>query len=177
MALANTIWPAGLPAPSGLKTWLATLFETVDSKAPDSGDKLAALYSADGIVYGLHGKSEGSQGMSTKHQRKCLAAKLCSTIDLPHSPIAIAASRKTAWDKFESRKHEVLQVFCGKADYSDIIMVGKLTAGLTNGNQVVTEFIAHIEFEGDMETSPKGTLYKVWGYVVDSVGITCLMER
>lgn len=163
MALANTIWPAGLPAPSGLKRWLATLFETVDSKAPDSGDKLAALYSADGVVYGLHGRSEGSQGTSNQHQCRCSEAKLCSTIDFPSAPTAIADSRKTAWEKFESRKHEVLQVFCGKADYSDIIMVGKLTAGLTNGNKVVTEFIAHIEFEGDMETSPKGTLYKVWG--------------
>lgn len=54
-------------------------------------------------------------------------------------------------------------MFSGKADYSDIILIGKLTAVLKNGNKVETEFIAQIQFEGDMETDPKGTLYKVWG--------------
>ncbi len=57
----------------------------------------------------------------------------------------------------------MLQVFCGKADYSEIALIGKLTAVLKNGNQVVTEFIAQIKFEGDVQQSPEGVLYKVWG--------------
>ncbi|OQU95839.1 hypothetical protein CLAIMM_02004 isoform 1 [Cladophialophora immunda] len=136
-ALTNTIWPEGLPPPPALQSWLSKLFETVDSKAPDSGEQLAGLYADNAVIYGMHGRSEGKE--------------------------AIAASRKSAWDNFEFRKHEVLQVFCGKADYSEIALIGKLTAVLKNGNQVVTEFIAQIKFAGDVQQSPEGVLYKVWG--------------
>lgn len=64
-ALTNTIWPSDLPAPAGLKPWLEKLFAIVDSKAPDSGDKLAAIYSANAVLYGMHGKSEGTKGESS----------------------------------------------------------------------------------------------------------------
>jgi len=67
MALANTIWAPDIPAPSALKDWLAQLFATVDSKSPDSGEQLAMLYSANAVVYGLHGKSEGSEGQKFTH--------------------------------------------------------------------------------------------------------------
>lgn len=43
------------------------------------------------------------------------------------------------------------------------MLIGKLTAGLKNGNEVVTEFIAQIDLEGVASGEPKGTLYKVWG--------------
>ena len=72
-------------------------------------------------------------------------------------------SRKSAWDNIISRKHDILQVFAGKADYSILIVIGQLTAGLKNGNEVCTEFIAQIELDGVTTQDPKGTLYKVWG--------------
>ncbi|EXJ63297.1 uncharacterized protein A1O5_11618 [Cladophialophora psammophila CBS 110553] len=80
---------------------------------------------------------------------------------------AIKQSRKTAWDTISSRKHEVLQVYPGQKDYSDLMLIGRLTAGLKNGNEVVTDFIAQIHFQGDTSKDPKGTLYKVWGCTLD----------
>lgn len=62
MALNNTIWPVALATPENIKSWLAKLFATVDSKDPESGAMLASLYTEDAIVYGLHGKSEGTEG-------------------------------------------------------------------------------------------------------------------
>lgn len=64
MALNNTIWPSDLPAPPAVHSWLSSLFATVDSKAPDSGDKLASLYTANATVYGMHGAAVGTKGES-----------------------------------------------------------------------------------------------------------------
>lgn len=62
MALNSTIWPADLPPPESTKSWLGSLFATVDSKDPNSGAQLASLYTEDAVVYGLHGKVEGKEG-------------------------------------------------------------------------------------------------------------------
>ena len=62
MALNNTKWPSDIPAPAALKTWLGKVFEAVDSKAPDSGDQLAALYAPNGVMHGMGGKAEGTKG-------------------------------------------------------------------------------------------------------------------
>lgn len=75
--------------------------------------------------------------------------------------IAFLASRKTVWDLIETRNHEVLSVYTAKEDFSDIVLVGKLSAGLKNGKELVSEFVAHIEFT-DVESSMKATLYEVW---------------
>ncbi|KIW90895.1 uncharacterized protein Z519_08678 [Cladophialophora bantiana CBS 173.52] len=139
MSLANTIWSSDIPVPTALRDWLEQLFTTVDSKSSDSGELLAALYTPNATVFGLHGNAEGSE--------------------------AIKQSRKTAWDTISSRKHEVLQVYPGQKDYSDLMLIGRLTAGLKN--EVVTEFIAQIHFQGDTSKDPKGTLYKVWGCTLD----------
>jgi hypothetical protein len=61
----------------------------------------------------------------------------------------------------ETRKHEVLSVYTAKEDFSNILLVGKLAAGLKNGKEVVSEFIARVEFI-ETESSPKATLYEVW---------------
>ncbi|KAH7231408.1 uncharacterized protein BKA55DRAFT_696327 [Fusarium redolens] len=137
MALQNSIWPLDLPAPKGIKTWLATLFATVGAKEPDSGAKLANLYTSDVVVYGLHGKSEGTE--------------------------AIIKSRQTAWDYVESRNHKVLRVYTASSNYSDVLQVGKLTMGFKNCNSATAEFIARILFEEASENNPKASLYQVWG--------------
>ena len=77
--------------------------------------------------------------------------------------IAIIENRKSAWAVVNRRKHEVLPVYTRNPDFSDIMLLGELTADLRNGKQVVTEFIAQMWFEGDVQTMPKGALYKVWG--------------
>ncbi|RMJ08347.1 hypothetical protein CDV36_012043 [Fusarium kuroshium] len=138
MALNNTVWPADLPPPESTKAWLAKLYATVDSKDADSGAKLASLYTSDAVVYGLHGKSEGTE--------------------------AIIQSRSTAWDHIERRDHQVLRVFTASRAYSDIILVGELTVDFKNGKQVTAEFIARIVFEQATGSDPlKASLYQVWG--------------
>jgi hypothetical protein len=62
MSLTSTIWPLNLPVPQALRDWLSELFMTVDSKAESSGEKLAALFTSDGVMYGMQGKAVGSEG-------------------------------------------------------------------------------------------------------------------
>ncbi|KAH6697411.1 hypothetical protein F5X68DRAFT_226786 [Plectosphaerella plurivora] len=136
MALRNTVWPFDIPAPDPIKKWLGDLYETVDSKDSDSGTKLASLYSEDAVVYGMHGKSEGTQ--------------------------AIINSRKSAWDAIDRRDHEVLRVYTGAAGYNDILIIGRLTVDFKSGKQVTSEFIARIEFEEGTQSTPKAKLYQIW---------------
>ncbi|KAF3009196.1 hypothetical protein E8E14_006300 [Neopestalotiopsis sp. 37M] len=137
MALNNTIWPVDLAAPENIKSWLAKLFATVDSKDPESGAVLASLYTKDAIVYGLHGKSEGTE--------------------------AIKNSRKTAWDNINRRNHEVLRVYTASSTYNDIMLVGRLIVDFKNGKQVDAEFIARIVFAGTTGENLQANLYQVWG--------------
>jgi hypothetical protein len=88
--------------------------------------------------------------------------KSLSPFNASRSSLAIAESRQAAWDTITSRRHEILRVFAGKSNYSELILIKKLIAGLKNRNEVVIEFIAQIELEGDTSKDPKGTLYKVW---------------
>ncbi len=62
-----------------------------------------------------------------------------------------------------SRKHTVLRVYSASKDFSNLLIVGNLRAGLQNGNQVDTEFVAQIDLEGVRQGEPRATLYKVWG--------------
>ncbi|KAL2072004.1 hypothetical protein VTL71DRAFT_11347 [Oculimacula yallundae] len=140
MALANTIWPSDLVTPPELKQWLADFYETVDSKADNSGTKLAALFTDDGIMHGMSGQVAGKE--------------------------AIAASRKSAWTAIASRKHVVVCVYAGAKDFSSILIIGNLVAGLHNGNQIDVEFIAQVDLDGVVQERPRATLYKVWGRTV-----------
>jgi hypothetical protein len=63
MALTNTIWPSHILAPPEVKQWLSDLYETVDSKADDSGTKLAALFAENGTMHGMSGQAVGREGM------------------------------------------------------------------------------------------------------------------
>jgi hypothetical protein len=55
----------------------------------------------------------------------------------------------------------VLSVYIAKEDFSNIVLIGKLSAGLKNGKEAVSDFVAHLEFT-DVDGSPKATLYEVW---------------
>ncbi|KAF5026979.1 hypothetical protein F66182_1009 [Fusarium sp. NRRL 66182] len=137
MALEHTVWPKDLAPPKNIEHWLATLYATVDSKDPDSGAQLASLYTKDAVVYGLHGKSEGTE--------------------------AIIQSRKTAWDHIERREHEVLRVYTASRSYDDVMLLGRITVDFKNGRQVAADFIAHILFEDTTGDKLKAKLYQVWG--------------
>lgn len=61
-----------------------------------------------------------------------------------------------------SRSHEVLRVYTMNQDFSDILLIGRVTAKFKNGKEVEHEFTARIVFEGDTRVDPKGTLYQIW---------------
>ncbi|PMD33510.1 hypothetical protein L207DRAFT_535531 [Hyaloscypha variabilis F] len=134
MTLTNTIWPSHILAPPEVKQWLSDLYEIVDSKGDDSATKLAALFADNGTMHGMSGQAVGRE-----------------------------ASRKEAWRAITSRKHTVLRVYSASEDFSNILIIGNLVAGLNNGRQVDTEFIAQIDLEGVGEGKPRAKLYKVWG--------------
>jgi hypothetical protein len=50
-----------------------------------------------------------------------------------------------------------------KADYSDILVFGRLQSWFKTGEVVDVEFIAGITFKGDTAGDPKCSLYRVWG--------------
>ncbi|PVH76695.1 hypothetical protein DL98DRAFT_574246 [Cadophora sp. DSE1049] len=135
MSLANTIWPEH-PAPKAVTTWLETLFSLLDSKDPSAPEKAGALYVGDAVVYGMAGKVVGTE--------------------------AIVKARENSWTHMDSRKHEVLRVYTSKNDFSDLLLIGKLSAKFKNGKEVTDEFIVRLVFQGDTELNPKGSLYQIW---------------
>ena len=55
----------------------------------------------------------------------------------------------------------MLNVYIAKKDFSNILIIGKLSAGLKNGKEVLSEFVARIVFVG-LKSRPKVSLYEVW---------------
>jgi len=133
--MAQTIWPEGA-VPPAVKTWLETLYTLVDSKDPSAPKRVAALYTEDAVVYGMAGKSIGTA--------------------------EIVQAREKSWDIMESRKHSILRVYTSTADFSDLLLVGSLTAKFKNGKEATDEFIVRLVFKGDTSTDPKASLYQIW---------------
>ena len=65
-------------------------------------------------------------------------------------------------------------MYSASEDFSNILIIGNLVAGLNNGRQVDTEFIAQIDLEGVGEGKPRAKLYKVWG--VSGIAIPCFLS-
>ncbi|KAH8761734.1 hypothetical protein BGZ57DRAFT_858122 [Hyaloscypha finlandica] len=135
MPLTNTIWPEA-PAPKPVKDWLETLFALLDSKDISAPENAAALYTEDAVVYGMAGKAVGTS--------------------------EIIQARENSWAHMDSRKHEVLRVYSSNNDFSDLLLIGKLSAKFKNGREVTDEFIVRLVFRGDTTVNPKGSLYQIW---------------
>lgn len=65
-------------------------------------------------------------------------------------------------------------MYSASEDFSNILIIGNLVAGLKNGKQVDTEFIAQIDLEEVREGKPRAKLYKVWG--VSGIAIPCFLS-
>lgn len=76
--------------------------------------------------------------------------------------LAIVKARENSWAYMDSRKHEVLRVYSSKNDFSDLLIIGKLSAKFKNGKEVTDDFIVRLVFQGDTAISPKGSLYQIW---------------
>jgi len=62
----------------------------------------------------------------------------------------------------ESRKHSVLRVYTSNPDFSDLLLIGSLSAKFKNGKEATDEFVARLVFKGDTSIDPKGSLYQIW---------------
>ncbi|KAK7883476.1 hypothetical protein LTR67_011226 [Exophiala xenobiotica] len=133
----NTIWPDVKEPPAAVKKWVDDFYHLADNQDADAGERLSQLFTPDATMYGLAGPLTGRE--------------------------AIAASRPKAWITQKDRRHEPLQIYTMKADYSDILVFGRLQSWFKTGEVVDVEFIAGITFKGDTAGDPKCSLYRVWG--------------
>ena len=121
MALVSTAWPDE-PVPENVRSWLADLFGTVDENVPDAPQKFASFFTDDALVRTGAGPATGRAGPSPFNGflkgEKFQVSGLARRPDL-HSEII--ASRSTAWDHVQSRKHEILRVYVSKRDYTDLL--------------------------------------------------------
>lgn len=89
---------------------------------------------------------------------------LCSRLLMDRVKTAISASRPKAWITQKSRRHDPVQIYMGKADYSEILVQGKIKSWFKTGEVVEAEFIAGISFEFENgQQEAKCWRYRVWG--------------
>ncbi|OCK75426.1 hypothetical protein K432DRAFT_409040 [Lepidopterella palustris CBS 459.81] len=133
MASESTEWPVGQAVPESVKKTVSEFFSLADSKDDATPEKLAALFTEDGAMYSLAGVSIGRAN--------------------------IAAARPKSWNMISTRKHQPLKVYSHTPDFSDILIFGKISAELTNGNALTVDFIANFIL------TPEGSIkeYKSWG--------------
>lgn len=157
MSPTNTIWPDH-PAPNAVTAWVETLFSLLDSKDPSAPEKVAALYVEDAVVYGMAGKAVGTEGPLPHLLERTEEREL----RLIMVRLAIVKARQNSWAHMDSRKHEVLRVYSSKNDFSDLLLIGRLSARFKNGKEVTDDFIVRLVFQGDTGLDPKGSLYQIW---------------
>ncbi|EXJ84800.1 hypothetical protein A1O3_05472 [Capronia epimyces CBS 606.96] len=138
----HTTWP-DIEAPAAVQKWLDDFYHLADNQDADAGERFAQLFTPDATMHGAAGLLVGRE--------------------------AIAASRPKAWIAQKHRRHEPLQVYTAKADYSEILVLGRLKSWFKNGEIVEAEFVAGITFASDSDTgtdtstNPLCSLYRVWG--------------
>jgi len=135
MAPQTIAWPTP-DFPKKVEQLITEFYSLADSKDATTPERFAALFAEDGVMYGLAGLSTGRA--------------------------AIAAARPNSWNMIESRKHQPVKIYSFKPDYSDVLVMGQISAILTNGNSVSVEFIAQFVLKGDTSTYPIITSYKSW---------------
>ncbi|OQV08543.1 hypothetical protein CLAIMM_12798 isoform 2 [Cladophialophora immunda] len=157
-ATAHTRWPDVGEVPQWLKNWLDKYFKLADTQGDEASHReFAAQFAEDGVQHGLGAPLRGKDGM-TLHglnifQRETEQRSLTT---------AIAKSRPAGWKHMDRRRHEVVQVFTARTDYSDVLIQGKITATFKNKQEVSGEFTAQILFDDGSAAEPKALLYKTW---------------
>ncbi|OQV08544.1 hypothetical protein CLAIMM_12798 isoform 1 [Cladophialophora immunda] len=136
-ATAHTRWPDVGEVPQWLKNWLDKYFKLADTQGDEASHReFAAQFAEDGVQHGLGAPLRGKD--------------------------AIAKSRPAGWKHMDRRRHEVVQVFTARTDYSDVLIQGKITATFKNKQEVSGEFTAQILFDDGSAAEPKALLYKTW---------------
>ncbi|KAJ3547718.1 hypothetical protein NM208_g1351 [Fusarium decemcellulare] len=131
-------WPTGIHVPPTVKQLIEKFYLLLDNTEPNVGDTLAdEIFSDDGVAYFGANPFRGSD--------------------------EIRRSRDGAWKVITSRKHEVLKVYSGNSDSSDLLFVARVAMGLRNGVKVAGEFAGRLVIADSQTANPKLKLYQVWG--------------
>ncbi|KAF2491725.1 hypothetical protein BU16DRAFT_126852 [Lophium mytilinum] len=133
--MASISWPTP-DFPKKVEELITEFYSLADSKEDTTPERFAALFAEDGKMYGLAGASTGRAD--------------------------IAAARPKSWNMIASRKHQPVKVYSFKSDYSDVLVMGQISATLTNGNSVSVEYIAQFVLKGDTSATPVIASYKSW---------------
>ncbi|KAH0843311.1 hypothetical protein FOPE_08352 [Fonsecaea pedrosoi] len=145
-ATASAKWPDVGEVPQWLKNWLDDFYALADTQGDEASRKFAAHFAEDGVQYGLGGPLRGRE--------------------------AIVQARAPGWKPMDWRKHEVLQIFTARRDYSDVLVQGRITAVFKNKQEVSGEFAVQIVFDDVSAPEPKAVLYKNW-----SVSVNLIINR
>ncbi|KAI5460726.1 hypothetical protein BGZ63DRAFT_425212 [Mariannaea sp. PMI_226] len=118
---AASVWPL-IDIPVEIKQLVVHFFSLADSKADDSGERLAAeVFISDGIFMLADGTFSG-----TDEIRGC---------------------RKHAWDTITFRRHEVFKIYINDAGGTDLILIGQLHMKTSDGASLNRQFVARMEIE------------------------------
>lgn len=74
----------------------------------------------------------------------------------------------------ESRKHEILSVYSVKTNFSDLLLLCRLTAKFKNGKEASDDFVVRVVFKGDTNLEPKSSLYKIYAVSFLERGVNCV---
>lgn len=154
-AISSTSWPSTLVSQEG-KSLINHFFTLADTKSPDSGERLAnEVFTENGIFIAANGPSTGRAGETAfllPFNGSCINTDRCQ---------AISKSRERVWDVIASRQHEVIKVYSSDAEGRDLLVIGKLTAGLSSGKKAEVEFAGRIVMEETVD-GLRISLYQVW---------------
>jgi len=175
-ATEATEWPSTAIAPE-VKQLISLFFHLVDQPDDNVGNRLASeVFTPDGKLLTVQGAAVGSEGQvirpssfpiftichpTTSH----FQSHPCVFESKAHGLTAISKSRASAWKTIKSRHHEVIKVYASDAAGSDVLLIGKLTAGLTDGSTTKTEFVARVIVDRTAAAgvgAPRMKLYQVW---------------
>lgn len=66
--------------------------------------------------------------------------------------LEISKSRDNAWAVVNSRKHTISKVFLGQAEAIELILLGTVLTGFSNGKSIDAPFAAHVKVTSSSNT-------------------------
>jgi hypothetical protein len=73
---------------------------------------------------------------------------------------AIKEARKNAWAVITKRRHEILKVYTADLTGTDLMVLGKVTAGLKNGLSLTSDFAARVIIQHAKESGLRVQYYQ-----------------
>lgn len=72
----------------------------------------------------------------------------------------IREARKKAWSVITKRRHEILKVFVADSAGTDLMVLGKVTVGLKNGQSLTSDFAGRVIIQRSGSNRPMVQYYQ-----------------